>query len=211
MSGTLYFQPGSSSYSLQGGPVGPDVQYMVFGYWREDPTSAAADYEVAVFAQAFDHEDTTIGTDMSTAVPDSFTASYDGTAVGMYVEQDPTDPVDTHRQGEFVADVDLSVSGAVSTLEGTIDDFVTTPTGGSAAPRTAGRWVVDLNVDLNDGNNKTARIRTLTGVKDGNWVSEFVLAHQYAADDEPPAVTGTFNTRVADFVHLLGAFGAEKR
>ena len=204
--GMLYFRPGSSPLRLyEGGPVGADVQYMVFGYWREDPTSAAADYEVGVFAQAFDHEDTAVSTDMSTDAPASFTATYDGTAVGMYVEQDPTNPVDTHRQGEFTADVDLSISGTLSTLTGTIDDFVTMPTDGSAAPRTSDRWVVDLAA------GGDARIRTLTGVKAGNWVSDFVPAHQYAADDEPPAVTGTFNTRVADFVHLLGAFGAEKR
>ena len=34
-------------------------------------------------------------------------ATYDGVAVGAYVEQDPNDPVDTHRQGEFTADVFL--------------------------------------------------------------------------------------------------------
>ena len=78
---------------------------MVFGYWREDPTSPAAAYNVGVFAQAFS-EATPNGLDM----PSTFTATYDGTAVGMYVEQDPNNAVDTHRQGEFTADVHLTAA-----------------------------------------------------------------------------------------------------
>ena len=59
----LYFRPSSapSSASLalslcDDGALctaGTDTEYMVFGYWREDPTSAAADYKVGVFAEAF--------------------------------------------------------------------------------------------------------------------------------------------------------------
>ena len=203
----LFFKPsGSPTLELYtGGPVGADSEYMVYGYWREDPTSAASDYLVDVFAQAFN---TNTG---NTSIPNSFTATYDGTAVGMYVEQDPNNAVDTHRQGEFTADVFLEVSNAASTtIRGTIDDFVTTPTDGSAAPRTSARWVVRLlNTPDTDGN--TAVIDNLTGIKSGGWESQFVHAHQYATDNTPPAVTGTFNTRILDFVHLLGAFGAEKR
>ena len=207
LGGMLHFSPnGSPPIQLyEGGPVGADAEYMVFGYWREDPTSPAADYEVGVFAKAF-------GTGTSPTAP--ITAMYDGTAVGMYVEQDPTNSVDTHRQGEFVADVDLSINNnsAVDTLTGTIDDFVTTPTGGSAAPRTSARWVVRLR-DRSDSNNddRTAVIDNLAGVKSGSWEYSFVPAHANAADNTPPAVTGTFNTRIEDFVHLLGAFGADKR
>ena len=198
----LFFKPsGSPTLELYtGGPVGADSEYMVYGYWREDPTSAASDYLVDVFAQAFNASS-------ASAIPGTFTATYDGTAVGMYVEQDPNNAVDTHRQGEFTADVFLEVSDAASTtISGTIDDFVTTPTDGSAAPRTSARWVVRL---MNTGN--VAEIDNLTGVKSGSWEHSFVQAHEHAADHIPPAVTGTFNTRILDFVHLLGAFGAEKR
>ena len=188
---------------------------MVFGFWREDPTSAAANYQVGVFAEA--PSDST-----SQALPTAdFTATYDGTAVGMYVEQDPNNAVDTHRQGEFTADVFLQVSsGGEETLSGTIDDFVTTPTGGSAEPRTSSRWVVTLTAGTVPAGSEaggTAVIENLTGNKSGWWEGTFVKAHQFAADDSsvldpiPPAVTGTFNTRILDFVHLLGAFGAEKR
>ena len=53
--GTLYFRPrGSPSIQLyEGGPVGADSEYMVFGYWREDPTSVAGRYQFGVFAEAF--------------------------------------------------------------------------------------------------------------------------------------------------------------
>ena len=196
--GALYFKP-SGSQTLQlyeGGPVGADSEYMVFGYWREDPTSPAADYNVGVFAQAFTPHTAT----------DNITATYDGTAVGMYVEQDPNNAVDTHRQGEFTADVFLEVSNAApSTISGTIDDFETTPTGGSAEPRTSARWIVTLAAD------NSALIGSLPGERSGSWEHTFVRAHEYAADDTPPAVTGTFNTRILDFVHLRGAFGAGKR
>ena len=147
------------------------------------------------------------------------TATYDGTAAGMYVEQDPNDPVDTHRQGEFTADVSLKADNGM--VSGDIDDFVTMPTGGSAQPRTAERWVVRLRVNAMTGDGflggTTAYIDNLSGVKSGTWTNSPVEAHANAAvtpgirDTTPPAITGTFNTRVVDFVHLLGAFGAKKR
>ena len=207
----LYFKPsGSPSLQLyEDGPVRADNEYMVFGYWREDPTSPAANYNAGVFAQAFS-EGTPKG------LPTSFTATYDGTAVGMYVEQDPNNAVDTHRQGEFTADVHLTASETA--VSGTIDDFVTTPTGGSAAPRTSARWVVTLGDTPAGTAASNAEIKSLPGERNGSWLPVFVQANEHAADTTPgtagtipPAITGTFNTRIVDFVHLLGAFGAEKR
>ena len=212
-SGTLYFKPGSSSLQLyEGGPAdGADAEYMVFGYWREDPTSAAGVYQFKVFAEAVEAEAGSISqseaynfTDVTKASP----LTYDGVAVGAYVEQDPNDPVDTHRQGEFTADVFLEATSE-DQVTGTIDDFVTTPTGGSAAPRTAGRWVVTL--DLND----KVQLNLAGGgdATEGNWKHGFVKVHQHASgsDTKPPAVTGVFNARIVDFVHIFGAYGAEKR
>lgn len=217
----LYFKPsGSPALQLYDGDpfdIGADTEYMVFGYWREDPTSPAADYQVRAFAQVLNTAARTVDT--------SFTATYDGTAVGMYVEQDPNNPVDTHKQGEFTADVYLEASGS-TTISGTIDDFVTTPTGGSAEPRTAGRWLVRLLGAAADpavypgvGTGTTALIDNLSGVKSGTWDYAFVPAHQHADTDldttgvqrTPPAVTGTFDTRIVDFVHLIGAYGAKAR
>ena len=51
----------------------------------------------------------------------------------------------------------------------------------------------------------------------GGWSHDFVSPHgdpaneAAAADRVPPAVTGTFNARIANSLTLVGAFGAEKR
>ena len=215
----LYFRPGGTPFSLCDNAdrcKHNDYEYMVFGYWREDPRSAASNPKFRVFAEAtVDPANPTTTLSLPTG---NVTATYDGVAVGAYVEQDPTNPVDTHRQGEFTADIELRLDGVPvntepsGTLTGTIDDFVTTPTGGSAAPRTADRWVVELLGAADTQNNDaTARIDNLTGIKSGSWEHTFVRAHAGAREDTPPAVTGTFNTRILDFVHIKGAFGAEKR
>ena len=223
-SGTLHFRPrGSPSIQLwDSGPVGPDLEYMVFGYWREDPRSPASPYRADVFAEVF----STSG--MSQALPgeSDIYAEYDGIAVGMYVEQEQNDPIDTHRQGEFVADVYLELNGAPlnaatsTTLTGTIDDFVTTPTGGSAPPESSERWVVELNsggvVVLN---NQSGSMSDESG-----WRHAFVPAHEHAVSAVPPAVTGTFVARHGtisladrtpdrvdfDALHIVGAFGAHR-
>ena len=201
--GGLFFKPNSATATIPlftGGPVGHDSEYMVFGYWREDPTSAAGEYEFGVFAEA-------VGTGDIGTFPG--TVTYDGTAVGAYVEQDPNDPVDTHRQGEFTADVFLEATSATD-ISGTIDDFVATPTGGSAAPRTSDRWVVTLH----DDTGRPVSINLADGGS-GTWTHEFVPHHATASPDVeaagPSAVTGVFDVAVTDFVHILGAYGAEKR
>lgn len=204
--GTLYFRPGSSPLRLyEGGPVGADAEYMVFGYWREDPTSAAGVYQFKVFAEAEAGAPTVT---FPSAVTATSPLTYDGVAVGAYVEQDPNNPVDTHRQGEFTADVFLTASSE-SAVSGTIDDFVTTPTGGSAAPRTADRWVLTLA----DNNDVQLNLPGGGAATQGTWSHAFVPAHANASgsDLEPPAVTGIFDARIVDFVHILGAYGAEKR
>ena len=193
----VHFSPTGPAIKLHAdGPVGADGEYMIFGYWHEDPTSAFAPPRVGVFAEA-------IGTAPTVT---ALNATYDGdeTAVGLYVEEDQSGPVTAHRQGEFVADVFLKfVAGEVT--EGTISDFKATPTGGSSAPKTVERWVVNL---VEGG---TAAIQNLTGTGMGFWGHSFVPAHARALDNDPPAVTGVFNARIVDRLHLLGAFGAEKR
>ena len=177
--------------------AGTDIQYMKFGYWREDPVSPAGTYRFQAFAEIE-------GADAS-GVP---TATYDGTAVGSYVEKDPSAAVDTYRQGDFVADVDLTADG--TNVFGTIDDFVATPTGGSSAPKTASRWVVTLAPGANSGNVTL----NLPGgsADDGQWATAFVDRHGNArADAVFPAVVGVFDARILNSVAIVGAFGATKR
>ena len=49
----VFFDPNSPTSAAiplyTGGHVGADMEYMVFGYWREDPASPAADYDFHVF------------------------------------------------------------------------------------------------------------------------------------------------------------------
>ena len=200
--GTLRFRPSSATpVSLCGENVqctaGDDMEYMIFGWWKEEPASASGDYDFGLFAEAV------VRTGASNEVPSGLTATYDGIAGGMYVEQDPNDPVDTHRQGEFTADASLKVVDG--TVTGSIDDFVTTPTGGSAAPKTSARWLVRLS-------GTSATIENMAGVSTGTWYAQFVAPHANAAmGTDPPGVVGAFNTRIPDSVHIAGAFGAEKR
>ena len=195
----LFFKPSSATSTIplfQGGPVGVDDQYMVFGYWREDPASPAGLYRFQAFAQAFPAP-------LTGTTP---TGVYDGIAVGGYAEKDATAAVETWRQGEFAADLFLEADGA--NVTGTIDDFVVTPTGGSSAPKTADRW----RVTLGSTGATDVQLTLLPGTTTGTWESQFVATHGTAATGtQAPAVTGTFTAMIPDSVTLAGAFGGHLR
>ena len=83
----LRFDPSGSPsvHFYNGSDFLGDYEYMVFGYWREDPKSPASPYDsgaIGVFADVVNHS-------TSVAVPGTFIATYRGTAVGLYVEQEP--------------------------------------------------------------------------------------------------------------------------
>ena len=223
----LRFDPSGSPsvHFYNGSDFLGDYEYMVFGYWREDPKSPASPYDdgsIGVFAKAFD------GTG-SLAVPGTINATYRGVAVGMYVEQELSDPIDTHRQGEFVANAILTVAGVPDDITGTIRDFAVTPTGGSALPHRFERWVVRL---LDQSGANPIVLNNESGTTTGGWVHEYVRAHEYAGRDSdhttnrdtPTGVTGTFNARIGtisrtpqhvddidmDALHIIGAFGAHQ-
>ena len=201
----LYFKPSSSSATIslyEGGPVGTDDQYMVFGYWLEVPKSEVATPEFGVFAEA-------INENSPQNLPSTIKASYDGTAVGVYAEKDPNEALDTWRQGEFTAAAYLTVDGAPGTITGTVRNFTTTPVGGSSQPVTQGRWVVSLNAS-----NEVA-LQWLVGTSaasgDGTWNHSYVQAHKTAESDVPPAVVGAFEAEIDSLLHIVGAFGAHKQ
>ena len=219
--GTIYFKPSSATASVSlcaetTQCLTDDGQYMVFGWWREEPASAVADYRFGVFAEI--PEDAGASSNSLTG-----TAEYDGTAVGMYVEQGAlgTSGVVT-KQGEFTADVRLDVTfdGADSSgIDGTIDGFKTTPTGGSSAPTTSSTWAVKLTKSgtvLATDTNQAAKIDIQGTTSTGAWSYTFVGNHATAAPIvgaqlHPSAMTGTFNTRIPNLLHLVGAFGAERQ
>ena len=241
----LRFRPSGSPsvHFYNGSDFLGDHEYMVFGYWREDPRSPASPYDpgaVGVFAQVMND---TAG---SLTIPGEFTATYRGKAVGLYVEQEQADPIDMHRQGEFVANAVLRVGtedgtpAAGAAITGTIRDFVATPTGGSAAPESVGRWVIRLlNKTGSPLPENPITLNNQSGATMGDWEHAYVLAHKYAGRDSnhalstdappgdrniPPGVTGTFNAQIGtiardpdldsrvsgDALHIVGAFGAHR-
>ena len=219
-SSTFYFDPSGTDgtpLSLCGdGDVCDfdDEEFLYFGYWRRDPEAAASAYtldSIGVFAA---YTDVTDGTQQvmapATAFPDGVTgtATYDGTAVGLYVEEGPPTGTDvTHRQGEFTADVYLNANFVEGlNLNGTINRFNVTPKGGSGQPTTIGSW----SVTLKNGGDLALGTRTAAEAMDGKWIHGFVGTHAGArAGSNPPSVVGTFNAKREGWLHLIGAFGAK--
>ena len=199
----LYFKPDSASATVSLGPTGiqgvvaDDGQYMTFGWWGHEPASVNGTYTFGVFS---DVTGTVIDDISGVGSGVTGTADYDGTAVGLYVDQDAT----TARQGEFTAEVRLTADFDNDSLSGEIDTFKTTPRGGSTAPALSDDWAVVL---ANDG---AATIRRTGSTSSGAWAYDFVSNHQYARENaKPPAVTGTFNTQITNLLQIVGAFGAE--
>ena len=203
--GKLFFKPTNPAATIslyEGGPVGVDGEYMVFGYWLETPNSAVATPDFGVFAKA--HNLTG-----SQPVPNYITASYDGTAVGVYAEKDPNEALDTWRQGEFTAAAYLKVDGLANGITGTIRNFTTRPIGGSSQPVTLGRWVVTL-----EASNRVDLEWLVGNVAvdgQGKWKHGYVQAHETAADAVPPGVVGAFEAEIENLLHIVGAFGAHKQ
>ena len=165
-----------------------DADYMVFGYWRSEPADVQGTYQFEAF---------TFGPVLLMTAPAGTSiapAEYNGTAVGMYVEQNQAGAAVTKKQGEFIADARLAYDGIA--LTGTIDDFATTPTGGSSAPTTTG-WIVKLN-----SSGKT-EFQRLGPDGEGTW------EHRYTTDTS--AVVGTFESEIDDVLHIAGAFGAKRQ
>ena len=203
---SLHFKPDSNVgvQLYEGGPVGVDTEYLVFGYWVEDPASATGTYRMSPFAQVIQTADIQ-------ALPASGEARYTGAAAGVYVESPPfgsTDP--DKRQGDFEAAVSLTAkfgSDSDDVVGGWISDFRTTPRGGSGAPRTT-NWRVTL-ADVTTGTTVTASA-TIDGLGgSGSWAAQFVQARTNAASAEPPAIVGVFDTS-GPSLHLAGAFGAKR-
>ena len=190
VTGIATFKPTSrtATVSLCNAPksqcASTDADYIAFGWWRSEPASAQGTYQFEPFA---------FGPTLVTTDPAS-NAEYNGTAVGMYVEQQQEGSAIAKKQGEFVADARLDWNG--SELTGTVDSFKTTPTGGSSAPSTTG-WVVKLNA----GDATVLELHGPDGA--GTW------KHAYTTDGS--AVVGTFGSEVEDVLNIVGAFGARKQ
>ena len=214
--GQLYFRPTTTNIPLDGtisigGTAVVDTAYMTFGYWLTEPPTEDGEYDYQVFAIPTTTGTTTLGTG-DTAI----TASFNGTAVGVYVEQGGTATDLSKRQGQFTASVGLKAASGM--LSGEIVGFRTTAGGGSGPARTAANWRVNLaaaDPSATPGATPggTATITGLPGAanSEGNWRYSLVGNHAGAdPHDNPSAAVGMFDTRIEDLLHLSGAFGAKR-
>ena len=206
----LYFRPSASArIPLDGSIPNTDIddvivsfvdgEYMAFGYWLREPSTPGDDYTFQVFANAIDGA-------RSPETP-SVSASFTGTAVGVYVEQGDL----SKRQGQFTASVNLTAATG-GDLGGEIGRFQTTPMGGSTSPTTSGSWLVDLT-SVGAATVGAAKIMGLPGSthSEGGWRYNLVANHANAdPNDDPSAAVGVFDTRIEDLLHLSGAFGASR-
>ena len=206
-SAVLYFKPTTASIPLDGS-LGADIvdaQYMVFGYWLTEPPASTPDpeYSYQVFGNVIGRA--------GTLEVDDVSASFKGTAVGVYVAQSGTATDLSKRQGEFTAAVNLNVDTATpANLKGNIGTFKTTPLGGSTTPTDRDQWLVDL-ASVAPGSVGTATIKIPGTTSQGGWRFGLVGNHVGAdGADNPSAAVGVFDTRIEDRLHLSGAFGAAR-
>ena len=200
---TVFFRPGSSariyldSATGTSAGIGADGQYMIFGWWKNTPESATGTYDFDAFMQT-----------SATPIPASGTATYDGPAVGAYVEQGLlVGESGGARHGEFSATAHLNVvSGAVT---GYVDGFRAKPNGSSSTVSKSWR------VNLETGDAVTVSLTGQGGgAASGDWDAEFLPNHTHSrANDgtpQPLTAVGRFNASIAELLHVAGAFGVHR-
>ena len=208
-----------------------DDSYLAFGVWMQDDADATdpdARYTVGAFADGGDPVSTL-------AVEITGTATYEGSAAGVYTAGDSVD----YFQGDAELTADFGANDAQGTITGTIDRIMV---GGSMMSD-----VISLNTDdsPDDGNmvaagtfSGNARMGTATTVDDtttytynGTWGGQF---YNGTADDTttadvneshvaPDSVAGTFGVTGTDDMGTMddmdddvtrsyvGAFGAHMK
>ncbi len=207
----------------------PDTDYLVFGYWLQKSTGDR--YGVGVFAEGsvpFDYATTTLA-DLDG------TATYDGSATGMYALKalaivDGKVVGTPAEAGQFSANVSLTahfgstgdggthvngsdrISAAEAfTISGMVDNFQ------NAAGDTISDWALNLNAADIDGLTATSRMFSDdTGKGDlmGQWSGAFYgspvnapTGDSVATDNYPSSVAGEFTGHFSDG-HVIGSFGA---
>lgn len=188
-------------YSNIGPSTGTD--YLAGGWWLFAPNSAANDYVIGAFADAGDPFD-----DARIAALTG-TASYEGTAVGVYsLESDNTEEL-----GRLDADVNLLADFTMETIAGEVTDIYIELEDGSPEPIT-GTTLTLGQATIGAANNGFFE-GGLTGTDedDNNFAGRW--GGHFAGNDEshgyPGSVVGTFGGTGGsgdDSVTFVGAFGA---
>ena len=212
---SIYFTP-SPSALLYLGPPGAtgagvlsetDNAYMLFGWWKDEPTAPTAPHPVGVFAEVVPATAVWAGTETGSA-------TYTGPAVGLYVEQATTGA----QTGEFTALATLNANfGTPMNIGGNIQNFQTT-----GPSTTSSRWHLTLSPDTDGlttgvvtGGVNIVGFQASTPTT-GAWQATFLDNHQYSRysddggtpnNDRPLSAVGEFNAQIAGRLHLIGAFG----
>ena len=190
----LYFRPSPTAliHLYEGGDRGVDDQFVVFGWWKNTPEVTTGAYDFEVFAGT---NDTTIMFSGTT------TGSYDGPAVGAYVEQIfLAGESGGHRHGEFTATAHLTSDGGVT---GYVDGFRATQEGSGAA--VAKSWRVNLIAS----NNVEIRLSGLRRMATGGWDHQFLANHTDSGLMRPVSGVGHFAASV-ESLEVVGAFGVRR-
>ena len=195
--------PGSLIQFIPDGPGTADTDYLAGGVWLfvPDDTTSAADYVFGAFGDGNDPFS------QSNITALQGTATYEGSATGVYAEK----TADSTAIGYFNGDVELTANfGGTSDL-GTISGSIT-------------NFEVDGESEVGTLNLGTANIGSqdsgffkgsVTGSADqrmyeGNWGGQFFGSSE--SDGRPGSVGGTFGGHSTDdAVNFVGAFGAYKQ
>ena len=226
------FETGNAVWTfMPNNPRDMVASYTSFGYWIQmDDDGPASIGSFRGFTGREKEQDTTVNSiDISRIITGS--ATYNGGAAGRYAFY-KAESTDKSHHGEFTADVTLEADFANDTIEGTIDNFMTTD---YVDNKKRVNWQVDLESTHFD---EIGQIGISTTSGDATWIidgeehenqssrwsggfSDFVDAtpdgtpNTDALSDAPGTVTGQFSTYASDdsgedFARLVGAFGADK-
>ena len=196
-----------------------DGEFMSFGWWLQEPTSATAPYTFEYYADGSPVYNPT-GITVAAGL-----ATYNGRAAGKYVVQeiDDTGVVDG-MAGRFVAAASLTANftattGGGGTLSGTISGFEGEHAEVSGWSVTLNRQALIGNITLTsvtgtpsptapgfDGTTATMGDQTAYGT----WTSQFFGQPTPATSNAyPPGVGGTFQAD-NEAASIAGAFGARR-
>ena len=184
----------------------PDQNYLYFGYWMLEPSSATGTYE---FASDYGGSNSAV----SSHVDLTGTAKYNGKAAGVYATQDSTAGVVTGAsKGEFTADARLTAAfgdaSAAGTIGGSISNFK------DQDGEALSGWSVTLDATALPTNTNafgTTTSATMGGASalTGRWRANFFEDSGTADTDKPDAVAGQFDA-LSSGAWIHGAFGANR-
>ena len=185
-----------------------DADYVHFGWWMIEPSSATGTYEFASFygdntgSAAQTHDDLT------------GKATYNGKAAGVYAAQDLQAGVVTGAsKGEFTADARLTAAFGAATENGTIAGVISNFEDQDGGALSGWRVTLDGAALGNDSNAAFGSTTdgTMGGASEltGRWRGNFYDDSGPDDADKPDAVAGQFDA-MSSGAWIHGVFGANR-